>query len=142
MAGRSRVDQSDRKLTRIPPLDTFSAVDFVVLDLLPVQPFPYPFQIVLIPVRHQNRLSVCCFDQVFQRIQLFLMERQHLFVIGVDCTTRQLRELSTERRSIRGSHFILLSHVQHQFFSQFIVLFLFLFIHRDHALRHDLLRHL
>lgn len=70
MTGRSRVDQTDRKLTGIPPLNALAAVDLVILDLLLIQSFPDPFQIMLVPVRYQNRFSIGGLNQVFQGIPL------------------------------------------------------------------------
>ena len=52
--------------------------------------------VMLEPVRHQNRLPVGGFDQVFQRLQLMVMDDAGFSVLIVDSAIAHLQQLSCQ----------------------------------------------
>ena len=54
------------------------------------QPLGYASEVMLEPVGHQNRLAVCCFDDILQGIQLAVMDLDNLTVIIINRTVCHL----------------------------------------------------
>ena len=55
-------------------------------------------QIVLEPVSHQDRPAVRAFDQVFQRVELPVVEEQAVVFGVIDAAVGQLAQLPGQRR--------------------------------------------
>ena len=58
-------------------------------------------QVVLETIEHQDRLSVCRFDEIFQRVQLLIMDDLHVVVLIVAGTISQLEELASQGRCVQ-----------------------------------------
>ena len=76
------------------------AEDAIYRKISDIEAAPDPLQVVSEPVGHQHRLTVCRFDDVLQRVQLPLMELNHLAGVGVDCAVGQLRQLTSKGSGI------------------------------------------
>ena len=78
-----------------------------------------------VPVGHQQRLAGGRFDQVFQRVELALVEAEYLFVLPIHRAARQLQQLPRQRRGIGRVHLAAVQ-LQHQLPLQRVVQLLLL----------------
>ena len=82
-------------------------------------------EVVPVPVGHQQRLAGGRFDQVFQRVELALVEAEYLFVLPIHRAARQLQQLPRQRRGIGRVHLAAVQ-LQHQLPLQRVVQLLLL----------------
>ena len=95
---------------------------------------------MLEPVSYQHRLAVGSLNEIFQSIQLPVMEVQRAFVLGVDRAVCKLTEFPGKGCSIGCVHLDTLQF-EHQLFGHRLVLLVFVLAERDrygvqHTLRH------
>ena len=100
VSGRCRVDQSDRDLAGVPVLDVTTGLAVLHGDLELFQMVDDALPVMLEPVCHQYRLTVGGFDQVFQCLQLVIMQNSRLAVFVIDRTIAHLQQFSSQRCSI------------------------------------------
>ena len=105
------------------------------------QPLGYAGKVMLEPVGHQNRLAVCCFDDILQSIQLAVMDLDNLTAVIVDRTVCYLGQLAGEGCCVGGGDFAV-TQGQHQFLFQFLVMLPLLIGKLNRVLAVDQLRHL
>ena len=96
VSSRSRVDQGYWDFAVVPSADTVGFVQLGKRDTPIMQPFHDPLQIMLVPIGHQKRLTVCRLDDVLQSIQLLLMNGDRIPGIVVNGTIGHLGELAGE----------------------------------------------
>ena len=96
MPGRCRVDQGDRDVPGIPVPDVGAALDIPYRNPLLCQMLHDALAVMLEPVRYQNRLPVGGFDQIFQRLQLMVMDDTSFSVLIVDSAIAHLQQLSCQ----------------------------------------------
>ena len=70
MTRRCRVDQCKWDLSSVPVIDVLCRINAPGI----FEPSLDTLEVVLIPVRHQKGLAVCSFYQIFQGIQLSVMD--------------------------------------------------------------------
>jgi len=70
-----------------------------------LQPLGDTGEVMLEPVRYQQRLSTCGFDDVLQRVQLLVMKVHNTAIVGVDSAICHLAELAGESGGVGGSDF-------------------------------------
>ena len=87
---------------------------------------------MLVPIRDQERLSVCRLNDVLQRIQLAIVKNMHLPGIVIDGAVGHLAELTGQDTGIRGGDFAL-RQIQHKFLFHAVVVLLFAGIQIDIA---------
>lgn len=69
------------------------------------QPFRNAVIIMFEPVRHQNRIAVCCFNDILQCIQLAVMDVVGITGIIVNGTVGKLAQFSGEGCGVGGGDF-------------------------------------
>ena len=85
MTGRGRVDDCDRYLSGIPVGDVLTGFYFSHIEA-----FLDTGEVVLEPVSHKDRFAICRFDDIFQSIQLPIMELDDIAVIIIYGTVGKL----------------------------------------------------
>ena len=85
MTGRGRVDDCDRYLSGIPVGDVLTVFYFSHIEA-----FLDTGEVVLEPVSHKDRFAVCRFDDIFQSIQLSIMELDGVTGILINGTVGKL----------------------------------------------------
>ena len=95
---RHRMDHSDRDLSFVPVRDVLVAFNLPCLR----EPLPDPVPVVLEPVGHQYVLAVGFLDQIFQEIQLPVVDVDDFMVFGVDGAVTQLKQFSAEDSGVLG----------------------------------------
>ena len=69
-----------------------------VLRAVRPEPLPDARQVVPVVDHHQHGLAVGCFDQVFQRVQLAVVDHADVVELIIDRAVGKLQELSAQRR--------------------------------------------
>lgn len=85
MTGRSRVDDCDWYLSGIPVGDILARFYFSY-----IKAFLDTREVMLEPVSHKDRFSVCGFDDILQSIQLSVVELDGVTGIGINGTVGKL----------------------------------------------------
>ena len=136
MTGRSGMDDCHRNFTVVPVLDILAGFQFpdskALFDAL---------QVVLKPVGYQHRLFICCFNQIFQGIQLAVVELHNIAGVGINGTVGQLYQFSGQGCCIGSSDFFI-RQVQDKFCFQLLVAGFLIFGKLHLILGGDQLRHL
>ena len=120
MSSRSWVDQGYWDFAVVPSADTVGFVQLGKRDTPIMQPFHDPLQIMLVPIGHQKRLTVCRLDDVLQSIQLLFMNGDRIPGIVVNGTIGHLGELAGEGCGI-GSRYFAFGQVQNELFFHLVV---------------------
>ena len=132
--------QCYRKLTIIPSFYAFGTVQLGVWDVELLQSLGDTDKIMLEPVRHQKRLVTGGFDDVLQRIELSVVNRDGATIVSINSAVCHLAQLAGESGSI-GSGNITGRKLQYEILLQFVVS-LFLIIGELHCIfTADELRH-
>ena len=97
--------------------------------------------VMLEPVRHQHRLAVGGFDQVFQCLQLVVMQNPRFAVFVIDCAIAHLQQFSSQRCSI-GSIYIPILQGDQEVLLEHIVELALLGVHLDFVPCRDAVRHI
>ena len=138
---RSRMYQSYLQSSCIPVLNALIRIQLSVLHTQGFQPVDDPCQIVLVPIRHQNALAVCRFDDILQSIQLLIVNELDTAGIGIDSTIRHLCQLPGKRRCIGSCNFTA-RKIDHQVAGHRLILLTLIRIQIYRIFRVDQFRHL
>jgi len=141
MSSRCRVDQGNRDLAGIPILDVIAGLDVAHRDLELRQMVDDALSVMLEPVRHQHRLAVGGFDQVFQCFQLVVVQNSRLAVFVIDRAIAHLQQFSSQRCSI-GSIYIPILQGDQEVLLEHIVELALLGVHFDFVPCRDAVRHI
>ena len=135
------MDQSDRDLAGVPVLDVTTGLDVLHGDLELFQMVDDALPVMLEPVCHQYRLTVGGFDQVFQCLQLVIMQNSRLAVFVIDRTIAHLQQFSSQRCSI-GSIYVPVLQGDQEILLEHIVELALLGVHFDFVSCRDAVRHI
>jgi len=113
MTGRGGMYQCHGKLTIIPPLYAFGTVQLGVWDVELLQSLGDTDKIMLEPVRHQKRLVTGGFDDVLQRIELSVVNRDGATIVSINSAVCHLAQLAGESGSICRCDFAI-RELQHE----------------------------
>lgn len=96
MTCRSRMNQTNSKLTSVPYFDATWRGDSCIADLQRFKLLGNPLQVMLEPIRYQNRFTGGSFDNILKRIQLTIMYGNDILFFCKDGTVGQLGSVSAK----------------------------------------------
>ena len=135
------MDQGNRDLAGIPILDVIAGLDVAHRDLELRQMVDDALPVMLEPVGHQHRLSIGSFDEVFQCLQLVVMQDSRFAVLVIDRAIAHLQQFSSQRCGV-GSIYVAILQGDQEVLLEHIVELAFLGVHLNLISSRDAVRHI